>query len=100
MTLVKRNDTKSRERVLADSEIPKFWAAFDTAGLVESTALKMILLTGQRTGEVVHMRREHIVDGWWKLPGDPVPASIGRAPRTSTPIAYGCQCQRRRCSLI
>lgn len=72
--LVKRNDTKSRERVLSDSEIPKFWTAFDSAGLVQSTALKMILLTGQRPGEVVHMHREHIKDGWWELPGDPVPA--------------------------
>jgi integrase len=72
--LVERNETKSRERVLSDSEVPKFWAAFDNAGLVQSTALKLILLTGQRPGEVAHMRREHIVDGWWKLPGDPVPA--------------------------
>ena len=72
--LVDRNETKSRERVLSDSEIPKFWAAFDDAGLVQSTALKMLLLTGQRPGEVAHMRREHIVDGWWQMPGDPVPA--------------------------
>jgi integrase len=34
----------------------------------------MILLTGQRPGEVAHMRREHIVDGWWEMPGSPVPA--------------------------
>jgi integrase len=72
--LVERNDTKSRERVLSDSEIPKFWIAFDGAGLLQSTALKLILLTGQRPGEVAHMRREHIVDGWWMLPGEPVPA--------------------------
>jgi integrase len=72
--LVERNETKSRERVLSDSEIPKFWAAFDSAGLVPSTALKMILLTGQRPGEVAHMRREHIEDGWWTMPGDPVPS--------------------------
>jgi integrase len=61
--LVERNETKSRERVLSDSEIPTFWRAFDDAGLGASTALKMILLTGQRPGEVAHMRREHIVDG-------------------------------------
>jgi integrase len=72
--LVARNVTKSRERVLADSEIPQFWSAFDGAGLVAATALKTILLTGQRPGEVAHMRREHIVDGWWEMPGDPVPA--------------------------
>ena len=71
--LVERNKTKSRERVLSDGEIPKFWAAFDSAGLVQSTALKMILLTGQRPGEVAHMRREHIEDGWWTMPGEPVP---------------------------
>ena len=32
----------------------------------------MILLTGQRPGEIAHMRREHIVDGWWQMPGEPV----------------------------
>src|SRR5436190_7089662 len=31
----------------------------------------MILLTGQRPGEVAHMRREHVVDGWWTMPGAP-----------------------------
>jgi integrase len=38
--LVERNETKSRERVLSDSEIPKFWKAFDSAGLVRSAALR------------------------------------------------------------
>jgi integrase len=74
--LVARNPTRSRERVLSDSEIPTFWATFDDAGLVTSTALKMILVTGQRPGEVAHMRREHIKDGWWEMPGEPV-ASLG-----------------------
>jgi integrase len=72
--LVARNPVKSRERVLSDSEIPKFWAAFDDAGLIAGTALKVILLTGQRPGEVAHMRREHIKDGWWEMPGEPVPS--------------------------
>ena len=71
---VERNETRSRERVLTDSEVPRFWAAFDDAGLVASSALKTILLTGQRPGEVAHMRHEHIVDGWWEMPGEPVPA--------------------------
>jgi integrase len=65
------NETRSRERVLSDSEVPQFWRAFDSAGLVRSSALKVILLTGQRPGEVSHMRREHIVDGWWTMPGLP-----------------------------
>ena len=71
---VDRNATKSRERVLADSEVARFWAAFDDAGLVAGSALKAILLMGQRPGEVAHMRREHIKDGWWEMPGEPVPA--------------------------
>jgi integrase len=70
---VDRNQTTDRDRVMSASEIPKFWTAFDTAGLVAGTALKIVLLTGQRPGEVAHMRREHIVDGWWELPGAAVP---------------------------
>src|SRR5664279_4397884 len=72
--LVDRNNTNERKRVLSDSEVPKFWKAFDNAGLVQSSALKMILLTGQRPGEVAAMRREHIVDGWWMLPGEELKA--------------------------
>ena len=73
-TLVERYPTRSRQRVLSETELPRFWRAFDWAGLYKSAALKMILLTGQRPGEVRHMRREHIVDGWWEMPGDPDPS--------------------------
>ena len=69
--LVPRNETHSRERVLAQSELPKFWTAFGDS--VQGRALKAVLLLGQRPGEVAHMRHEHIVDGWWELPGKPVP---------------------------
>jgi integrase len=64
---------KDRERVLTDAELPLFWNAFDSAGLVRSSALKTILLTGQRPGEVARMRREHVTDGWWTMPGAPDP---------------------------
>jgi integrase len=73
-TGIERNPTQSRERILSDSEIPMFWSTFDDAGLIVGTALKLILLSGQRPGEVAHMRREHIIDGWWEMPGLPVPA--------------------------
>jgi integrase len=72
--LVERNPTKSRERVLGDSELPLFWAAFNDVDPVVGAALKVILLTGQRPGEVAHMRREHIRDGWWEMPGEEVPS--------------------------
>jgi integrase len=70
---VHQNKVQSRERILSDSEFPRFWAAFNKAGLA-GTALKLILLLGQRPGEVKQMRSEHIVDGWWELPGNPVPS--------------------------
>jgi len=48
------------------------WSALDDAGPIVGTALKLILLLGQRPGEVCHMRREHIRDGWWEMPGEPI----------------------------
>jgi integrase len=72
--LVDRHPTKDRERVLSDAEIQQFWAAFDSAGLMASSALKVLLLLGQRPGEVCRMRLEHIKDGWWEMPGEPVAA--------------------------
>jgi integrase len=71
--LVERQPTASRERVLSDQEMPKFWKAFDEFGPITGSALKVLLLTGQRPGEVAHMRREHIKGQWWEMPGLPVP---------------------------
>jgi integrase len=72
--LVARNATTSRERILSESELAVFWKALDDVEPVASAALKAVLLTGQRPGEVAHMRREHLKDGWWELPGAPVPS--------------------------
>jgi integrase len=70
---VERNQTRGRERVLGDGEVGPFWRAMEGVGL-RGMALRMILLTGARPGEVARMRREHIKDGWWTLPGLPDPA--------------------------
>jgi integrase len=70
--LVTKNPTRSRERVLADGELQKFWQSLDGIDPVHAAALRMILLTGQRPGEIANMRREHIVDGWWQMPGEAV----------------------------
>jgi integrase len=67
---VERNARVSRERVLSDTEVPLFWQAFSEAG-VPGMALQVLLLTGQRPGEVTHMRHDQITDGWWTLPGAP-----------------------------
>jgi integrase len=70
--LVARNPVKSRERTMSASELPLLWKALDDIDPVPATALKMILLTGQRPGEVANMRREHIKDNWWEMPGEPL----------------------------
>lgn len=71
--LIDRNPTRSRERVLAASELQPFWRALDDIDPVDAAALKMILLVGQRPGETARMRHEHIKDNWWEMPGEPVP---------------------------
>jgi integrase len=73
-TGIKRNPTASRARILSDDEIPKFWAALDSVGLLRSAMLRTIWLTGQRGGEVRHMLRQHIIGDWWEMPGRPDPA--------------------------
>jgi integrase len=70
---VDRSKTTSRARKLEaeHGEYKLFWDALPSVGLLRSAALKMILLTGARPGEVVRMRLEHVRDGWWLLPGKP-----------------------------
>jgi integrase len=68
--LIKGNPTRARERIMSDSEVPKFWKEFDDLG-IEGMALKMVLLTSARPGEIVAMRSEHIADNVWTLPGEP-----------------------------
>ena len=61
---VDRNPTSDRERVLSDAEVAMLWPRLDPA-------LKLLLLTGQRPGEVAAMQAAHIVDGFWQMPGQP-----------------------------
>ena len=61
---------KSRERILTDAEIRRFWFACDAIGYPFGPAAQMMLLTGQRRGEVCAMTwaelaLEHRV---WNLP--------------------------------
>lgn len=69
---VERNATTSRERVLSETEVAQFWRAFGEHG-VRGAALRTILLLGQRPGETSAMRSEHLVDGFWHLPGERLP---------------------------
>lgn len=61
---------QARERVLTDAEIVKLWHAADSIPPQFSAALKVLLLTGQRRGEVSGMRWDELNDnGEWLLPG-------------------------------
>lgn len=58
-----------RERVLDRDEILSFWASAEASGLHRLTALalKMILATGQRPGEVAGMHEGEIEGRWWTI---------------------------------
>lgn len=61
---------RSRDRVLSDDEVRWFWQGCEAAGWPWEGVGKLLLLTGQRLGEVVGMR-EHELDGdLWTLPAD------------------------------
>jgi hypothetical protein len=77
---VEHNPTTSRERVLTNAEVPQFWQSFSKAG-VAGAALQVLLLTGQRPGEVKLMQHNQIVDGWWTLPGLPNAATGWRGTK-------------------
>jgi hypothetical protein len=45
------------------------WLMYEKCGMV-GVALRLLLLTGQRPGEVAYINRRHIEDGqWWHMPG-------------------------------
>jgi integrase len=54
--------------VLSDDEIRALWSACDEIGGRAGAAIKLALLTGQRIGEVVGMRRSEIAGDVWTLP--------------------------------
>jgi integrase len=73
----------ARERILSEVEIKYLWTTIDQGGGSDSTqrALKLMLLTGQRSGEVCGMHRREIQIGvgkphcleckrcgWWTIP--------------------------------
>lgn len=63
---------KVRARVLDHDEMRAFWANAETCGLHRLTALclKLVLLTGQRPGEVAGMHEDEIIGRWWTIPAE------------------------------
>ncbi len=74
---MRKKAEQARQRVLTDDEINLLWAALDLDNMtmdiyrVSKLALKMILLTGQRPGEVCGMAWEEIdTEGFWNIPAE------------------------------
>ena len=65
--------TKSRDRILEDSEIKKFWFNMEKAKISKGTqlALRFLLVTSQRRGETVAAEWDEIdlEKNWWLIPG-------------------------------
>lgn len=70
---------RSRDRVLTENELRAFWAATEELNYPFGAAFRLMLLTGQRRGEVTCMRWSQLdlVEGIWKIPASV--AKNGRA---------------------
>ena len=70
--LKKPHKDKSRERVLTDDELRRVWLAAEKIGYPFGALVKLLVLTGQRRGEVSGMRRDELQADTWILPGSRV----------------------------
>lgn len=63
---------KNRNRFLSEREIKTVWNGITTGTGFEVTqrALKLILVTAQRPGEVAGMHRREIDGDWWTIPAE------------------------------
>jgi integrase len=63
---------KADERHLDDDEIVKAWAEISKSSSSHEVkrALKLILVTAQRPGEVAQMHRDQIKGRWWTIPSE------------------------------
>lgn len=61
---------KPCERVLSDQEVRVLWTRLDTARMDRRTAaaLRLILVTGQRPGEIRAMHWDEVQGSWWTIP--------------------------------
>ena len=59
----------SRDRVLSDDEVALVWRAAERLGWPFGTMTQLLLLTGQRRGEVCGMDRREIAGPLWTIPG-------------------------------
>lgn len=64
-------ELESRERILSEAEVRKLWMTeLPKAGMSDAVKriIKLLLLTGQRVGEVCGITPDEIDGHWWTLP--------------------------------
>jgi integrase len=66
---LQRTEEHERERSLTEDEIRALWPTFDRIGFPFGHALKFLLVTGQRRGEVAGLKWSDIDGDGWRLPG-------------------------------
>ena len=72
-TRIRRPPLRSRDRVLSECELQLVWEAFEAEKGLFGPLFKLLLLTGQRRGEVAGMRWEEVrdlttPDALWEIP--------------------------------
>jgi integrase len=68
--LARPEPSKKRERVLSDDELRRVWLACDEIGHPFGPIVKLLILTGQRVGEVRGLRRSEVDGETWTIPGE------------------------------
>ena len=70
LMMARPNKETTRERALSETEIKTFWSNLDDCKMSDQIkrALKLILVTGQRPGEVIGIHRDEISGDWWEIP--------------------------------
>lgn len=94
-TRIKKVQEQARKRILTEKEIVTLWHALDLdnkavdAYKLTKLALKILLLTGQRPGEVTGMMWSEIDGKWWNIPAERMKSKEPhRVPLTPTAIEH------------
>jgi integrase len=81
---IERNAETQRERSLTEAEICALWPALGRIGYPFGHALKFLLITGQRRGEVSNLKWSDLDGNTWKLPGTSAKSGKGHLVPLST----------------
>ncbi len=81
---LKRTEEHERERSLSEDEIRVLWPALDRIGYPFGHALKLLLVAGQRRGEVADLKWSDLTSDGWLLPGASAKSKAGHRVPLST----------------